>query len=199
MRLDELRTGVRAEPPPQDAQEVGEVPLSVTELLAALRSDEPLDLYDLELAFTSLADNYNNAACFTTATEYAVRAVSGDPDVPVYISATVRAAMTSPVRVAGPDAYDEFSHVIPAMERCCRALEAGVVDRRPFAADVEELAIQYYMADIRAMAAVCRYLDAALPSLWRDKAVPPLGDFPLDGIPAARYRALGAALVKALE
>jgi len=183
MRLDHLRTGVREAVPAQDAQEVGEVPLSVAELLAVLRSDEPLDLYDVEFAFSSLADNFNNGACFAAATECAVQAA--------------KAARPAPA-LPGPDSYD-FSHVLPAMERCCRALETGVVDRRAFAADAEELATLYSAADVRATRAVSRYVEAALPSIMQYKEVPPLTGFSLEGIPARRYRALGAALLKAVS
>ena len=185
MRLDDLRTGIRAAPPAQDAQEVGEVPLSVAEPLAVLRSDEPLDLYDVEFAFSSLADNFNNGACFAAATERAVQAVGN-------------AARPAPA-LPGPDSYDDFSHVLPAMERCCRALETGEVDRRAFAADAEELATLYSAADVRATRAVSRYVEAALPSIVKYKVVPPLTGFSLEGVPARRYRALGAALLKAVS
>ena len=196
MRLAELRTGLR---PAAPAQEVGEVPLSIPELLAHLRSDEPLDLYDIEFAFSSLADNYNNGTCFNVASEYAVQAVGGDPNVPVFISTSVWEAVAAPVPAlsSAPDAFNEFSHVLPEMERCCRALEAGVVDRLAFAADAELLAILYYTANVRAMQAVCRYIQTALPTILAHKTVPPI-EF-LDGIPAQKYRALGAALLKAVE
>lgn len=198
MRLDDLRTGLRLSPPFQDAQEVGEVPLSITELLAHLRSDEPLDLYDVELAFSSLADNYNNGTCFNVASDYAVRAVGGDTNVPIYISTSVWEAFAAPVPgPSAPDAFNEFSHVLPEMERCCRALEAGVVDRLAFAADAEHLAILYYTANVRAMHAVCRYIESALPTILARKTVPPI-EF-LEGIPAQKYRELGAALLKAVE
>ena len=194
MRLDDLRTGIRAAPPAQDAQEVGEVPLSVAELLAVLRSDEPLDLYDVEFAFSSLADNFNNGACFAVATERAIQAATERA-----IQAVGNAARPAPA-LPGPDSYDDFSHVLPAMERCCRALETGEVDRRAFAADAEELATLYSAADVRATRAVSRYVEAALPSIMKYKVVPPLRpDFSFEGIPARRYRALGAALLKAVE
>jgi len=202
MRLNHLRTGVREASPPQDAQETVEVPLSVSELTDALRGSAPLDLYDVEQAFSSLADNFNNTACFTVATDYAVRAVGGDPDVPVYILSSVREAMKapSPAYTPRPEFYGEFGHVLPAMERCCRALEAGVVDRSQFADDVDELVVFYYMANIRSMMAVCSYVEAALPTIWDRRVVPALGpDFKLDGIPVRKYNELGAALLKAVK
>jgi Mg2+/citrate symporter len=55
------------------------------------------------------------------------------------------------------------------------ALEAGVVDRAPFADDVEELAVLFYMSQIRSMMAVCSYLEAALPTIWAHGVVPVLG------------------------
>ena len=200
MRLDELRTGLRPSAPFQDAQEVGEVPLSIPELLAHLRSNEPLDLYDIEFAFSSLAHNYNNGTCFNVASEYAVQAVAGDSDVPVFISTSVWEAFAAPVPAlsSAPDDLNEFSHVLPEMERCCRALEAGEVDRLAFAADAEQLAILYYTVNVRAMHAVCRYIESALPTLLAHKTVPPI-EISLDGIPAQKYRDLGAALLKAVE
>lgn len=193
---------MREAPPPQDAQEpVVEVPMSVSQLTDALRGGAPLDLYDVELAFTSLADNFNNTSCFAVASDCAVRALGGDDDVPVYISTSVREAMTAPAAYAPrPEFYGEFGHVLPAMERCCRALEAGVVDRAPFADDVQELAVLYYMAQIRSMMAVCSYVEAALPVIWDRRVVPALGpDFKLDGIPVRKYNELGAALLKAVK
>ena len=202
MRLNHLRTGVREALPPQDAQEpVVEVPLSVSELTDALRGSAPLDLYDVELAFSSLADNFNDTVSFTVATDCAVRALGGDDDVPVFISTSVRAAMKAPeTYTARPEFYGEFGHVLPAMERCCRALEAGVVDRAQFADDVEELVVLYYMAQIRSMMAVCSYVEAALPTIWGRRIVPVLGpEFKLDGIPVRKYNELGAALLKAVK
>jgi hypothetical protein len=203
MRLNQLRTGVREAPPPQDAQEtVVEAPLSVSELTDALRGSAPLDLYDVEQAFSSLMDNFNDTVCFTVASDCAVRALGGDDDVPVYISKSVREAMTAPAPAytARPEFYGEFGHVLPAVERCCRALEAGVVDRAQFADDVEELAVLFYMSQIRSMMAVCSYVEAALPTIWAHGVVPVLGaDFKLDGIPVRKYNELGAALLKAVK
>ncbi len=192
---------MREAPPPQDAQEVAEVPFSITELTDALRGSAPLDLYDVELAFTSLADNFNNTSCFAVASDCAVRALGGDDDVPVYISTSVREAMAAPATYTHrPEFYGEFGHVLPAMERCCRALETGVVDRAHFADDIEELAVLYYMAQIRSMMAVCSYVEAALPAIWDRRVVPVLGpDFKLDGIPVRKYNELGAALLKAVK
>ena len=201
MRLDHLRTGLR-DAPAQDAQEVGEVPLSISELIAVLKAGADLDLYDIEQAFASLVDNFNCGVCFAMATDYAVRAVAGskDADIPPTVLSCVQETLAAPWLAPVPETFNEFSHVLPAIERGCRALEAGQVDRAAFTADVEEIALLYYMADLRAMTAVCRYMQAALPSIRGHRAVPALGaDFNLDGIPLRKYKALGAALLQAIR